>query len=447
MVRRLSQALVVACLVCHAGAAELVAQDLGDAERARLDDWYRRTADRTAGGQWGIAIGTMDGRVLWSVSPELELIPASTTKVFTTGFSRTTMGGEGAHHHPRDRRRLSRAGDGPLAGDVGAGAGRRPDPGALRPRRSHPARAGQAAQGAWDRHAVRSARHHQPDRSGRLVLSLDLVVRLRRTALRPAGRPGHAAREYHLAHLPAGPGRRLAPATGQCLPRRRRAHGPDRCDHRGREPKPAFAPTRSRWRMDAGWLDRDRAANRGALGGSSRPVAAAGRGLGLGAGAGRHSLDQRRRSRDPRAAACRGVGSGGVGAARQRGDGDQPAEPEYRCRAAAAVGGGKPECRAGAAHRARSAGRGADGAGAPGGRQRAERGEPDEPAHPDALPGPAAAAARAPALPPAAPGQRDRDAPAASLRHEPGRGARQDRDARRRRRRSPAISAGRTGCW
>ncbi len=31
--------------------------------------------------------------MLWSVSPELELIPASTTKLFTTGFSRTRMGG------------------------------------------------------------------------------------------------------------------------------------------------------------------------------------------------------------------------------------------------------------------------------------------------------------------------------------------------------------------
>jgi D-alanyl-D-alanine carboxypeptidase/D-alanyl-D-alanine-endopeptidase (penicillin-binding protein 4) len=35
----------------------------------------------------------MDGRVLWSVSPELELVPASTTKLFTTGFTRTRMGG------------------------------------------------------------------------------------------------------------------------------------------------------------------------------------------------------------------------------------------------------------------------------------------------------------------------------------------------------------------
>ena len=297
MVRRLSQALVVACLVCHAGAAELVAQDLGDAERARLDDWYRRTADRTAGGQWGIAIGTMDGRVLWSVSPELELIPASTAKVFTTGFSRTTMGGEW-----RITTRV--IGDGYLEPATGRWLGTWAlelggDSTLERAGRGGPTlrELAQAAPGAWDRHAVRSARHHQPDRSGRLVLSLDLVVRLRRTALRPAGRPGHAAREHHLAHLPAGPGRRLAPAPGQCLPRRRRAHGPDRCDHRGWERRPALAPPDP----DGGWTlngcDRDRAADRGALGGGSRPVAAPGRGLGLGAGAGRHPLDQRRRSR------------------------------------------------------------------------------------------------------------------------------------------------------
>jgi D-alanyl-D-alanine carboxypeptidase/D-alanyl-D-alanine-endopeptidase (penicillin-binding protein 4) len=37
----------------------------------------------------------MDGRVLWSMSPELALIPASTAKVFTTGFTRTRVGGDG----------------------------------------------------------------------------------------------------------------------------------------------------------------------------------------------------------------------------------------------------------------------------------------------------------------------------------------------------------------
>ena len=62
-------------------------------EREELDAWFRRASERTPDGQWGISIGTMDGRVLWSVSPELELIPASTTKLFTTGFSRTRMGG------------------------------------------------------------------------------------------------------------------------------------------------------------------------------------------------------------------------------------------------------------------------------------------------------------------------------------------------------------------
>ena len=46
-----------------------------------------------ASGNRLFAVTPVDGRVLWSVSPELELIPASTTKLFTTGFSRTRMGG------------------------------------------------------------------------------------------------------------------------------------------------------------------------------------------------------------------------------------------------------------------------------------------------------------------------------------------------------------------
>jgi D-alanyl-D-alanine carboxypeptidase/D-alanyl-D-alanine-endopeptidase (penicillin-binding protein 4) len=35
----------------------------------------------------------MDGRVLWSMNPELELIPASTAKLFTVGFTRARAGG------------------------------------------------------------------------------------------------------------------------------------------------------------------------------------------------------------------------------------------------------------------------------------------------------------------------------------------------------------------
>jgi serine-type D-Ala-D-Ala carboxypeptidase/endopeptidase (penicillin-binding protein 4) len=70
-----------------------VAQNLTPAERAGVDDWFRRTVSRTSDGQWGIAIGTMDGRVLWSVNPELEMIPASTAKLFTMGFARARAGG------------------------------------------------------------------------------------------------------------------------------------------------------------------------------------------------------------------------------------------------------------------------------------------------------------------------------------------------------------------
>src|SRR3954464_695095 len=73
--------------------ATLTAQDLTPVERLKVDDWYRKTSDRTADGEWGIAIGTMSGQVLWSSNPELELIPASTAKLFTVGFTRARAGG------------------------------------------------------------------------------------------------------------------------------------------------------------------------------------------------------------------------------------------------------------------------------------------------------------------------------------------------------------------
>jgi serine-type D-Ala-D-Ala carboxypeptidase/endopeptidase (penicillin-binding protein 4) len=91
MHRRLSWTLAFCALSSLTPA--LAAQDLTPAERLRVDDWYRKTSDRTSDGQWGIAIGTIGGRVLWSVNAELELIPASTAKLFTVGFSRARAGG------------------------------------------------------------------------------------------------------------------------------------------------------------------------------------------------------------------------------------------------------------------------------------------------------------------------------------------------------------------
>jgi serine-type D-Ala-D-Ala carboxypeptidase/endopeptidase (penicillin-binding protein 4) len=87
-------AMLVGAILCGLTTASiLAAQDLTPAELARVDDWYRHTVARTGDGEWGIVIGTMDGRVLWSMNPELDLIPASTAKLFTTGFTRARAGG------------------------------------------------------------------------------------------------------------------------------------------------------------------------------------------------------------------------------------------------------------------------------------------------------------------------------------------------------------------
>lgn len=95
MPRSLLGTLVGAFLCGAFGSSPAAAQTLAPAERAALDAWYRSATERTGGhGQWGVAIGTMDGRILWSVSPELALIPASTAKLFTTGFTRARVGGD-----------------------------------------------------------------------------------------------------------------------------------------------------------------------------------------------------------------------------------------------------------------------------------------------------------------------------------------------------------------
>src|SRR4051812_19068598 len=89
----LCRALVLLSLGGASIGTNLAAQALTPGELARVDDWYRRTVLRTGDGQWGIVIGTMNGQVLWSFNPELELIPVSTAKLFTTGFTRARAGG------------------------------------------------------------------------------------------------------------------------------------------------------------------------------------------------------------------------------------------------------------------------------------------------------------------------------------------------------------------
>ncbi|MGH7628203.1 MAG: D-alanyl-D-alanine carboxypeptidase, partial [Gemmatimonadales bacterium] len=56
-----------------------------------VEPWFREAARRTRG-EWGIAIADQNGRLLWARNPDTPLIPASTVKVFTTGFARSVLG-------------------------------------------------------------------------------------------------------------------------------------------------------------------------------------------------------------------------------------------------------------------------------------------------------------------------------------------------------------------
>jgi D-alanyl-D-alanine carboxypeptidase/D-alanyl-D-alanine-endopeptidase (penicillin-binding protein 4) len=87
MRRTLSILAFLAATTALPAAAQTIGADLARA----LDDWYARS-QRVAPGQWGIAVATTSGRVLWSANPETQLIPASTTKIFTTGFARSIVG-------------------------------------------------------------------------------------------------------------------------------------------------------------------------------------------------------------------------------------------------------------------------------------------------------------------------------------------------------------------
>ena len=61
--------------------------------RSSLGGWYREAA-RRAPGEWGIAVADQSGQMLWSVQGDQPMVPASTVKLFTTGFARSVLGGD-----------------------------------------------------------------------------------------------------------------------------------------------------------------------------------------------------------------------------------------------------------------------------------------------------------------------------------------------------------------
>jgi len=78
--------------LCLVSAGPLEAQTDPEWLVGRMTAWYEE-AGRKAPGQWGIAIADLSGRMLWSVNPNEALMPASTVKLFTTGFARSVLGG------------------------------------------------------------------------------------------------------------------------------------------------------------------------------------------------------------------------------------------------------------------------------------------------------------------------------------------------------------------
>ena len=64
-----------------------------DGLQQQLESWFAK-ARRAAPGTWGIAVATLEGQLLWTVQPTRPMIPASTVKLFTTGFARSVLGGD-----------------------------------------------------------------------------------------------------------------------------------------------------------------------------------------------------------------------------------------------------------------------------------------------------------------------------------------------------------------
>lgn len=61
--------------------------------RQDVATWWE-SASRLAPGHWGIAIADRNGNMIWSMDANDEMIPASTVKLFTTGFARSVLGSD-----------------------------------------------------------------------------------------------------------------------------------------------------------------------------------------------------------------------------------------------------------------------------------------------------------------------------------------------------------------
>lgn len=86
----LTLAAVVA-LATPAGAQQRASAD--PTLQEQLNRWFSQAA-RAARGEWGVAVADSRGQLVWGVNPTRPLVPASTVKLFTTGYARSVLGGE-----------------------------------------------------------------------------------------------------------------------------------------------------------------------------------------------------------------------------------------------------------------------------------------------------------------------------------------------------------------
>ncbi|HEY4102138.1 MAG TPA: D-alanyl-D-alanine carboxypeptidase/D-alanyl-D-alanine-endopeptidase [Gemmatimonadales bacterium] len=90
------RAAITALLVAVPAAAHaprLQAQTTAADVTPVMNAWWTRASHR-APGTWGIVIADQTGKVLWQMNADTPMIPASTAKVLTTGFTRTEVGGD-----------------------------------------------------------------------------------------------------------------------------------------------------------------------------------------------------------------------------------------------------------------------------------------------------------------------------------------------------------------
>jgi len=95
---RFTLSLFIGLFAAAAPASPQAAPVLSAGQLQRqLDAWYARAA-RVTKGTWGIAVATQDGQLLWGMQPTRPMIPASTVKLFTTGYARSVLGSDARRH-------------------------------------------------------------------------------------------------------------------------------------------------------------------------------------------------------------------------------------------------------------------------------------------------------------------------------------------------------------